>query len=164
MWLILEDLLQGYVNGIELDSYDIFNHITERKMSSFLWNFHHWLHWKLSFWQLPVEPGMKNFMKITSPSQCIQWFFLGLLHWHWDNPMPQCQWSNSEENHWIWAGTYNTHIYKFLIWVNRLCDSTEPQWYNHYKTKQNKNLVNFYGIYCTMPVLFICVSLMWWCD
>ena len=28
----------------------------ETEMSSFWWNFHHWLHWKLSFWQLPVQP------------------------------------------------------------------------------------------------------------
>ena len=28
-------------------------------MSSFWWNFHHWLHWQLSFWQLPVQPVMK---------------------------------------------------------------------------------------------------------
>ena len=27
-------------------------------MSSFWRNFHHWLHWKLSFWQLPVQPVM----------------------------------------------------------------------------------------------------------
>ena len=32
---------------------------TETKMSSFWWNFHHWLHWKLSFWQLSVQPAMK---------------------------------------------------------------------------------------------------------
>ena len=32
---------------------------TETKMSSFWWNFHHWLHWKLSKWQLPVQPMMK---------------------------------------------------------------------------------------------------------
>ena len=32
---------------------------TETKMSSFWWNFHHWLHWKLSFWQLSVQPVMK---------------------------------------------------------------------------------------------------------
>ena len=31
---------------------------TETKMSSFWRNFHHWLHWKLSFWQLPVQPVM----------------------------------------------------------------------------------------------------------
>ena len=33
--------------------------ITETKMSSFWRNFNHWLHWKLSFWQLPVQPVMK---------------------------------------------------------------------------------------------------------
>ena len=33
--------------------------ITETKMSSFWQNFHHWLHWKLSFWQLPMQPLMK---------------------------------------------------------------------------------------------------------
>ena len=32
---------------------------TETKMSSFWRNFNHWLHWKLSFWQLPVQPVMK---------------------------------------------------------------------------------------------------------
>ena len=32
---------------------------TEMKMGSFCWNFHHWLHWKLSKWQLPVQPVMK---------------------------------------------------------------------------------------------------------
>ena len=32
---------------------------TETEMSSFWWNFHHWLHWKLSKWQLPVQPMIK---------------------------------------------------------------------------------------------------------
>ena len=32
---------------------------TETKMSSLWRNFNHWLHWKLSFWQLPVQPVMK---------------------------------------------------------------------------------------------------------
>ena len=32
---------------------------TETEMSSFWWNYHHWLHWKLSKWQLPVQPVMK---------------------------------------------------------------------------------------------------------
>ena len=32
---------------------------TETKMSSFWWKFHHWLHRKLSFWQLSVQPVMK---------------------------------------------------------------------------------------------------------
>ena len=33
--------------------------VTETEMSSFWRNFHHWLHWKLSFWQLSVQPVMK---------------------------------------------------------------------------------------------------------
>ena len=37
--------------------------ITETEMSSFWWNFHHWLHWKLSFWQLQVQPLMKILSK-----------------------------------------------------------------------------------------------------
>ena len=32
---------------------------TETEMSSFWWNYHHWLHWKLSKWQLPVQSVMK---------------------------------------------------------------------------------------------------------
>ena len=32
---------------------------TETEMSSFWRNFRHWLHWKLSFWQLSVQPVMK---------------------------------------------------------------------------------------------------------
>ena len=34
-------------------------YITETKMSSFWWNLHHWLHRKLSKWQLSVQPVMK---------------------------------------------------------------------------------------------------------
>ena len=34
-------------------------HYFETDMSSFWWNSHHWLHWKLSKWQLPVQPVMK---------------------------------------------------------------------------------------------------------
>ena len=33
--------------------------ITETKISSFWRNFNHWLLWKLSFWQLPVQPVIK---------------------------------------------------------------------------------------------------------
>ena len=33
--------------------------LTETEISSFWWNFHHWLHWKLSFWQFPVQSVMK---------------------------------------------------------------------------------------------------------
>ena len=36
-----------------------FHHNTKTKMLSFSLNFKHWLHWKLSFWQLPVQPMIK---------------------------------------------------------------------------------------------------------
>ena len=32
---------------------------TETEMSSFWWNLHHWLHCKLSKWQLPMQPVIK---------------------------------------------------------------------------------------------------------
>ena len=41
--------------------------LTETKMSSFWQHFHHWLHWKLSFWQLPVQPVMKISSKWQRP-------------------------------------------------------------------------------------------------
>ena len=37
----------------------IHSNIIERKMLSFWWHSHHWLHRKLSFWQLSVQPVMK---------------------------------------------------------------------------------------------------------
>ena len=35
----------------------------EIEMSSFWWNFHNWLHWKLSKWQLPMQLEMKFSLK-----------------------------------------------------------------------------------------------------
>ena len=32
---------------------------TETEMLPFWWHFRHWLHWKLSLWQLSVQPVMK---------------------------------------------------------------------------------------------------------
>ena len=62
---------------------------------SFCWNFHHWLHWKLSEWQLPIQPVIKfqqndisvsvyilrtscaasdgNFNKMAFPFHCTLW-------------------------------------------------------------------------------------------
>ena len=48
---------------------------TETKMSSFWRNFHHWLHWKLSFWQLPVQPVMN----ISSKWRLFRFSVLGRL-------------------------------------------------------------------------------------
>ena len=47
------------------------------EMSSFWWNFHHWLHWKLSFWQLPVQAVMKISSKWHfhfSAATCTWWY------------------------------------------------------------------------------------------
>ena len=43
----------------EIHKQMICGYLTETQMSSFWWNFHHWLHWKLSKWQLSVQPVMK---------------------------------------------------------------------------------------------------------
>ena len=59
-------------------------HCTETKMSSFWRNFHHWLHWKLSFWQLPVQPVM-----IISSKWRHFRFCVGAVIW-----LSQCQCSN----------------------------------------------------------------------
>ena len=65
--------------------------ITEKKMSSFWRYFHHWLHWKLSFWQLPVQPVMKisskwnfRFSDPTDklPNKYCRWRHCpSMLHW-----------------------------------------------------------------------------------
>ena len=39
--------------------YTILSVHAETEMLSFWWNFHQWLHWKLSFWQLSVQTVMK---------------------------------------------------------------------------------------------------------
>ena len=39
--------------------------VTEMKI--FWQNYHHWLHWNLSFWQLPEQPVMIFFFKMTFP-------------------------------------------------------------------------------------------------
>ena len=60
--------------------------ITETKMSSFWLNFHHWLHWKLSFWQLPVQPVIKISSKwrhfcFSDMRDCMFSVYLVLLWW-----------------------------------------------------------------------------------
>ena len=51
---------------------------TETKMSSFWQNFHHWLHRKLSFWQLSVQPVNK----ISSKWQHFCSIEYVLITWH----------------------------------------------------------------------------------
>ena len=54
---------------------------TEMEMLSFWWNFHHWLHWKLSKWQLPVQSMMKISSKwwhlCLNVVQIVLWFGTG---------------------------------------------------------------------------------------
>ena len=53
---------------------------TETEMSSFWWKFHHWLHWKLSFWQLPVQPVMKISPKLWHLLFSVKGEFCGLFY------------------------------------------------------------------------------------
>ena len=50
-------------------------HYTETEMSSFWWNYHHWLHWKLSKWQLPVQPVMKISSKWRHFRFSVSWLY-----------------------------------------------------------------------------------------
>ena len=63
------------------------NRHIETKMLWFWWNFHHWLHWKLSKWQLSVQPVMK----ISSQSRKfhIKWQYFGFstLGFHISQPI-----------------------------------------------------------------------------
>ena len=42
-------------------SFKVSGEQTETDMPSFWYNFHHWLHRKLLFWQLPVQPVIKHY-------------------------------------------------------------------------------------------------------
>ena len=108
-------------------------------MLSFCWNFHHRLHWKLSFWQLPVQSVMKILSKwqhfcFSDISQNIRttscalfscgyigsrfvWsiypYSSGLLHWHWGNhtiaPVPMKQ-------PWrVWVNKCNGFTQKYCV-------------------------------------------------
>ena len=67
-------------------------------MSSFWRNFHHWLHWKLSFWQLSVQPVIKISSKwrhfrfsegTTLPYRSITWH---LMAWRRKEPGHRQSW------------------------------------------------------------------------
>ena len=75
-------ILWEYITGIG-KNHTVAPRYTETGMSAFWWNVHHWLHWKLSIWQLPVQPVMKISSKWQHPLFSV-----------W---LPQCQWSNPEE-------------------------------------------------------------------
>ena len=71
---------------------------TETKMLSFWRNFHHWLHWKLSFWQLPVQP----MMSISSKWRHIR--FSGRDHFVYAPSQWQTTLHSNVVSHWL--GTY----------------------------------------------------------
>ena len=66
----------------------------ETKLSLFWWNFHYWQHWKLSFWQLPVQPVLKIssrwwhfllnviWMKLSPLSKSMLLFLQNEIHWY----------------------------------------------------------------------------------
>ena len=60
---------------------------TKTKMSSFWWNFHHWLHWKLSKLKLWVQP----IMKISSKWLSFHFSELGLLYFLINHPSSPCR-------------------------------------------------------------------------
>ena len=88
---------KGAVLQIAFPSHDVIMAIlrvsgqtdTESEMSSFWWNFHHWLHWKLSKWQLPVQPVIK----ISS-----KW-----RHFRFSGPGTQWRWSANFMDRSVWV-------------------------------------------------------------
>ena len=58
-----------------------------------------------------------------------------LLHWH-------------EGNHIIGQSLFPSTNETTMIWINEAYDSHNTWWYSHNKTKKNKTMFIFYGIYC----------------
>ena len=61
-----------YVRFLFLKRTSAWGQSTETEMS-FLWNFHQWLYWKLSFWQLLMQTVMKILSKMTHISVSFRW-------------------------------------------------------------------------------------------
>ena len=81
IWIIIADLKLLLIISIFSTSQIALKQLIEtlkRKcIHTFSWNYHHGLHWKLSFWQLPVQPVMKissKYMK-TFPVQWIPLYY-----------------------------------------------------------------------------------------
>ena len=96
---------------------------TETKMSSFWWNFHHWLHWKLSKWQLPVQPVIKisskwrHFRFRTLKRKCLHFdeIFITGFTGSCQNDNFQCsQWLKFRQNDDIFVSVFLvTHVLTF---------------------------------------------------
>ena len=93
--------------------------IIEMEMSSFWWNFHHWLHWKSSKWQLPVQPVIK----ISS-----KW-------WHF---------RFSDDEHCFYCMDNEWHQYK--LWdVSLLIHSQKRQWKTWLKLHDSSKLKHHFS-------------------
>ena len=75
----------------------------ETGMLSFWWNFRHWLHWKLSIWQLSVQPETKISSKLPRFRFSV---------WRRQNPVPPI------------VCTLVIHGYIFVIHERKLCHLT----------------------------------------
>ena len=59
-WLVIATMLASWLPNWKCGHFDEIFITGCMKFSSLAaQNFHHWVHWKLSFWQLPVQPVMK---------------------------------------------------------------------------------------------------------
>ena len=102
---------------------------TESKMSSFWWNLHHWLHWKLSKWQLSVQPVMK----ISSKWQHFRFSVLGVqINHSFKNFMAT---SNFES---FWVDIINIKVHKyFALYLLRTRSTIHNKWIEtHAKGKE----------------------------
>ena len=129
---------------------------TETKMSSFWRNFHHWLHWKLSFWQLPVLPVMiisskwRHFRFSDTGTRSILRLLLST----------EATLKNAELSRLPWIfpgaslifngipGNIQGNLPGVSMWGNRWHESIKNWYYKHSKTEHNKTMCIFYGIYC----------------
>ena len=64
-----------------------FTYYTEMEMMLFWWNVYHWLHWKLSKWQIPVQPVIKicqngnTFAQVYQPCGWRGFLFDNMFSW-----------------------------------------------------------------------------------
>ena len=116
------------------------NEITEMEMLTFWWNFHHWLHWKLTKWQLPVQ----LVMKISSKWQ----------HFHFNDG-------------WQFADSIFPHIFltdnvcfsiKISVFFQNVQLATSPS--QHVCTCHNRTADGLYAKFCTDH--FIIIGLLVW--
>ena len=87
----------------------------------------------------PINLAIKDHTKYAHGASFVAVFCCVAIIW-----LPQCQWSNPVE-------------------YRRVTASNESTWYNHNKTKHNKTMYKFYGIYCSCEVLTKIQNQGWLC-